>query len=801
MTQQPQSGIGAVTVLIMSVLSSASISQAADTTPPVVTITAPAGGATITPSGTTFSGTATDAGTVVKVRIYVYDELRSLFTVSDAAAGYVPSTGAWNFGVLASHITPGGTARLWVQGQDASGNVSVWQNRVVQVAGSAPVRDTTPPTVTVTAPAGGATIPPSGVTFTGTATDTVGVTRVRIYIYDAQRQLYTVNNAAADVAPATGAWSFAVLPAQITPGGTAILWVQAQDAAGNRSSWQFQVVTVQPDVASLGFSRVRIVGTQLLIEKRLGDGTLAAAAPFTLRGVAYSPVDSGDTVMSRAEARQHLRTSRYAEDFALMQLLGANAVKTYVDAGTDATAVAILNEAYARGLMVAVTLDVDAAEIQSVVNAYKDHPALLCWIIGNEWNLNRLFQQLTLPQATAQVEQAAQLIHALDPNHPVASGLGFMPEHFNMGPEIVTREFPAIINGTPDVDVWGLNVYRAESMEPIFMEWQLLSPKPFFLAEFGTDDWNAQTGQVDEWLQANTLFDLWDEVHRHVSIRGSGRQCLGGFAFEWNDEWWKMGNPSVQDDSGFQVEGTVNQTVTAQPLATFRGHPDGVANEEHFGLVTMTRQPKQAFWVLQQAYRLGTLRTEPMAIGVYAAGSGPSGDAIFTRRESPVYVAQAAGVYVMSVARDTGTVTALRRFDTAGDPQGQCATLLSYIQGIAPGDVVAVAVAQNALQAGMAMSAASMTSCVAALSQLGAQRVLQIGFQQPWALVAIAGSPGTSLAEDLGTAAQPAAVLSVVPLDADRDGIIDLLDTDNDNDGVSDAVERARGTDVLDSSS
>ena len=54
------------------------------------------------------------------------------------------------------------------------------------------------------------------------------------------------------------------------------------------------------------------------------------------------------------------------------------------------TATAILDEAYRHHLMVMVTVvDLTPADVTRIVNAYyKDHPALLGWIIGNEWNLN-----------------------------------------------------------------------------------------------------------------------------------------------------------------------------------------------------------------------------------------------------------------------------------------------------------------------------------------------------------------------------------------------------------------------------
>lgn len=783
----------------MTLLSRIAAGAAADAVPPTLIITAPAAGVTVPAAGTLFSGTASDNAAVSRVRIYVYDEARSRFTVSNAIAAYTAATGQWSFDVLAAHISPGGTARLWAQAQDTSGNISPWQNRAVQVTGVLAMPDTTAPTVVIATPLPSAAVPAAGASFSGTAADAAGVAKVRIYVFDLTRQLYTVNNAPADLVPSTGAWAFPVSANQITAGGSARLWVQAEDGAGNRSPWQSQLISVQNGILS-GFSRVQVSGGQLMVEKRKTDGTLAAAAPMKLRGVAYSPVDWGETVNTLADARLHLRESQYAADFALMQQLGANAIKTYADAGTDAAAISLLDEAYARGLMVAVTLDIDSAQVQSVVAAYKDHPALLCWIIGNEWNLNGFFRNLTLTQATAQVNAIAQQIHTLDPNHPVASSLGFLPAHFNMGPDIVNREFPAIINGALAVDFWALNVYRSDSFDPIFLEWSLLTSKPFFFGEFGTDDWNAQAG-LDEWAQADTAFNLWDEIHRQVSINRPSRQCLGGFVFAWSDEWWKMGNPTLQDSSGFAVEREIVHSQTAASLATFRGHPDGMVNEEHFGIVTLSRQAKQVFWVLREAFGLGSLRTEGVAVNVRAAGNGPSGYVVFTKRGLPLYTSEAAGVYLMTIARNTGSVLSLRRFNVASSPQTECTALLSAVQSMAAGDIAALGISQNALPAGSSFASSALSSCAAAFGILSAQQALQIQPQQPWALIAAAGAPASNIAEASGSVSQPVDITAVVVLDADRDGISDRLDSDNDNDGVSDSLERVRGTDILDLSS
>ena len=777
----------------------------ADALPPVVTITAPPANSVLPASGGLFAGTAVDVDGVAVVRVYVFDEFRGFFTVTNAPA--VLASTSWSFAVPPAAVSPGGVVRLWVQAADRFGNTSPWQLRRVAVGGVAlPPADTQPPTVTITQPAG-SPVSPGGFTFGGTVTDASGVSAVRIYVFDESRGVFTVSNAPAVL---TGtSWSFAIQPAAVSPGGFVRLWVQASDPVGNTSAWQLSRV-LTAGTADLGPSQVSVQGTVLYVSRRRPDGTLEAPAPFKIRGVNYSPVDPGEQVDTLAAARTHLRESRYAEDFVLIQELGANTVRTFADAGTDAIATQILNAAYERKLFVMVSLmDLTPSEVTAVVNAYKRHPALLGWIIGNEWNINRFFDAQRFPallDAAAAVEQTARLIRSLDADHPVASGLGFSDDGFNLGPEIAQHALPQLLAAAPSVQLWGFNLYRGASVEPFFAEWDLLRtlsgfPRPFLLTEFGTDSWDFSVARLNETLQADTDEFLWDELHRNCAgAYHANPPCVGGFVMEWNDEWWKAGTPSVQDAGGFPLTRTIFHPVTGFPVATFRGHPDGFSNEEHYGLVDMGRRKKQAFFAMQRAFALGTLRTDPVGLEVTAVGNGPPGFMVFAKRGAPVYAGLQDGIYLGVLSLGTGTFETLRRFDTAGDPLNQCLALRDYVRTLSDHDVVLAAVSRSGLPDAATLRHPVVAPCADALLALGSTRVLELGPRQPWALIARAGSSPVNLAEGLATPADAVRITASVFLDADEDGIPDHLDLDNDNDGISDAAERARGTDVLDPS-
>ena len=77
--------------------------------------------------------------------------------------------------------------------------------------------------------------------------------------------------------------------------------------------------------------------------------------------------------------------------------------------------------------------------VRRVVEAYKDHPAILMWAIGNEWDINYYYGKFASGLDAADfTERAAQLIKSIDNNHryllycrPACAGLPrISPEEF-----------------------------------------------------------------------------------------------------------------------------------------------------------------------------------------------------------------------------------------------------------------------------------------------------------------------------------------------------------------------------------
>ena len=70
--------------------------------------------------------------------------------------------------------------------------------------------------------------------------------------------------------------------------------------------------------------------------------------------------------------------------------------------------------------------DLENRAYLNIVELYKNHPAILMWSLGNEWNLeyNKYYGYPTVTEAAIATNEAARLIKQSDPNHPVSSCIG-----------------------------------------------------------------------------------------------------------------------------------------------------------------------------------------------------------------------------------------------------------------------------------------------------------------------------------------------------------------------------------------
>jgi exo-beta-1,3-glucanase (GH17 family) len=218
---------------------------------------------------------------------------------------------------------------------------------------------------------------------------------------------------------------------------------------------------------------------------------------------------------------------------------GGNSIRNWTtdDQGQDIRE--LLDNAHAHGVTVALCLpmraerhgmDYDDAEavaaqldaFHDVVLQYRDHPALLFWIIGNELN-----HGYTNPAVYDAVNDVAAMIHSLDPNHPATTTIaGFDRD--------VLRD---VEMRAPELDFVSFQVYGMLFALPDLID-EFGFDGPFMVTEWGaigywemeTTAWGASTE-----MTSSEKAGVFLRGHRDILSRLEGR-LLGSYVFLWGQK-------------------------------------------------------------------------------------------------------------------------------------------------------------------------------------------------------------------------------------------------------------------------
>lgn len=295
---------------------------------------------------------------------------------------------------------------------------------------------------------------------------------------------------------------------------------------------------------------------------------------YTIKGICYHPVPKGSVSRDFKDLNK---------DLELMKEAGINTIRLYAPIDDEA----VLDQIDAAGIKVIVGFgynqdgyfDILSGSFINYIEKYKAHPAILFWELGNEYNYHPEWFEGDMKNWYSALNKAAQLAHGVDSLRPVATAHGELPDSLALA--ICT-----------DIDVWGMNVYRWDSPESIFGQWELISSKPMYLSEAGADSYMTIArdgfGQgINEAAQAQATKSILDEAFNNTNI------CSGVTLFAFVDELWKAGNPDQYDKGGWAPNSS--------------GVPyDGTPNEEYWGILDINRKPKAAFEVVKTIYKNNT---------------------------------------------------------------------------------------------------------------------------------------------------------------------------------------------------
>lgn len=292
--------------------------------------------------------------------------------------------------------------------------------------------------------------------------------------------------------------------------------------------------------------------------------------PYLIKGICYKPVPRGSDKED---------FSSLSHDLELMVEAGINTIRVYSPINEKA----VLNEIHEAGLKIIIGFgynqdgyyDILSGTFIDYVNTYKSHPAILLWELGNEYNYHPDWFEGKMENWYQAMNDAAKMIHENDPSHPVTTAHGEIPDSLALAM-------------CPNVDVWGMNVYRWDNPAEIFDEWSELNEKPMYLSEAGADSYMTISAHGydkgdNELVQADANRNILNEIFKRTDI------CSGVALFAFSDEWWKAGDNNSQDPGGWAPESS--------------GVPyDGTANEEYWGIVDIDRNKKLTYDVVKEIF-------------------------------------------------------------------------------------------------------------------------------------------------------------------------------------------------------
>lgn len=248
--------------------------------------------------------------------------------------------------------------------------------------------------------------------------------------------------------------------------------------------------------------------------------------------------------------------------FGLAKELGANAIRRWGKSDYDDL---MLDKALEYNLKVVMgywlPVDTDYMEddytkeallerIKEYVNAYKEHPALLAWNIGNEVIILGKKGEEERVAFARFLEKVCQEVKKIDPDHPVI--------YAGAGPTALRY----IKDYTPSLDIYGFNFYGGVPVA--YYEWKATSARiPYIFTEYGPhgpwevplDENNQPIEPTDSKKKAAYLRNWQNYVLRYKGFN------LGGFAFHLTElmttessyTWWGLTYEGLKKSSFWAV--------------------------------------------------------------------------------------------------------------------------------------------------------------------------------------------------------------------------------------------------------
>ena len=193
--------------------------------------------------------------------------------------------------------------------------------------------------------------------------------------------------------------------------------------------------------------------------------------------------------------------------------------------------------------------------IRAVVEKYRNHPALLCWALGNEMEDG----EGKNGAVWTAINSLAVMVRQLDPQHPTMTVIA----------EIGGSKVKNIHRLCPEIDIIGINSYAgAASLSERYR--QAGGTKPYVLTEYGPAGiWEVKRDALGAYPEPTSTAKA--DSYRHAyeqAVLGSHGLCLGSYAFLWGQKqevtatWFSM---FLADGSRLAPVDVISELWTGKP--------------------------------------------------------------------------------------------------------------------------------------------------------------------------------------------------------------------------------------------
>ncbi|WP_224483746.1 hypothetical protein [Robertkochia aurantiaca] len=165
-------------------------------------------------------------------------------------------------------------------------------------------------------------------------------------------------------------------------------------------------------------------------------------------------------------------------------------------------------------------------EVEFLVLKYKDHPALLYWMLGNEVLYPDSYFNSSAEEFISFYNSLIDLIHEIDSDHPVSTAVS----------SVSKKRIIKIATHSSELDFLSINIFgNLKRMQKELDKIKLIWNGPYLISEWGDEGpWEVKTTKWGSPIEPTSEKKAERIAERYTEqIKQLGDRCMGNLVFYW----------------------------------------------------------------------------------------------------------------------------------------------------------------------------------------------------------------------------------------------------------------------------